>query len=167
MVAHGDVRSLALVRPAMAGRSSPDVGLFKDLTHVSCQQTSSTGCCACSWLTSAVSAGDAASWRRVGSSAHGSHHALSSSQNTRRDPLIAYMSQKTVSVGQASSRTPSALDKALAVCALQRESQTDGGAPTSAPWATQHDTRILERLLPPLLWHAACYITMAERAMVG
>jgi hypothetical protein len=37
----------------------------------------------------------------------------------------------------------------------------------SATRATQHDSRILECLFPPVLWNASRYISMAERDVLG
>jgi hypothetical protein len=36
-----------------------------------------------------------------------------------------------------------------------------------ATWPTENNTRILERLLPPMLWNSTRYISMAERDVLG
>jgi hypothetical protein len=36
-----------------------------------------------------------------------------------------------------------------------------------APWVTQNDARILERLCPPVLWSTAPSVSMAERDVLG
>jgi hypothetical protein len=37
----------------------------------------------------------------------------------------------------------------------------------SATWATQNDTSILEASLPPVLWHAARALSLAQRAVLA
>ncbi len=58
-------------------------------------------------------------------------------------------------------------DRSLGERCARRIGLGSASITVSATWAMQNDARILEYLLPPVLWSAARYSSMAARDVLG